>query len=96
MSKLIRHFEQEIESLRSELRNVTRACNASKSEPALSGIDNEWEKECKRLKMEREILDNEKRDFLKRQEAFLESERKRLVAVVLALEAQIGIYTNLK
>ena len=61
MSKLILDFEQEIERLRSELRNVTRACNSSKTEPTLSGIDNVCKKNCERLKMEYEALNHKMR-----------------------------------
>ena len=108
MSKLIRDFEQENERLRLELRNVTRACNASKSEPALSGIDNVCKKIYERLKMECEILNNEKRQqseelkdlriYIERVEqraAFLEYESKRLAAVLHAQEIQMGKYTKL-
>ena len=103
MSKMIRDFEQENERLRSELRNVTRACNASKSEPTLSGIDNVCKKNYERLKMEYEILNNKMRqqdeelkdlriyiDKVEKRAAFLENESKRLAAVVHAQEIQMG------
>ena len=109
MSKMIRDFEQENERLRSELRNVTRACNASKLEPALNGIDNVGKKNYERLKMECEILNNKMRqqdeelkdfriyiDRVEKRAAFLESESKRLAAVVHAQEVQMGKYTKLK
>ena len=103
MSRMIRDFEQDNERLRSELRNITRACNASKSEPALSGIDYVWKKNYERLQMEYEILNNKKRqqdevlkdlriyiDRIEKRAAFLENESKRLAAVVHAREIQTG------
>ena len=41
--------------------HVTRACTASKSEPVLNGIDNVCKSNYERLRMEYEILNNEKR-----------------------------------
>ena len=109
MSKMIHDSEQEIERLRSELRNVTRACNASKSEPKLSGIDNVCKENYERLKIEYEILNNKKRqqdevlkdfriyiDRIENRAAFLKNECKRLAVVLHAREIQLGKYTNLK
>ena len=109
MSKMIRDFEQENERLRSELHNATGSCNASKSEPALSGINNVCKKNYERLKMEYEILNNKMRqqseelkdlriyiDRVEKRAAFLENERKRLAAVVHVQEIEMGKYTKLK
>ena len=106
MSKIIHDSEQENERLRSELRNVTRACNASKSESALSGIDDVRKKNYEQLKMEYEALNNKMRqqdevlkdfkiyiDRIEKRAAFLEYERERLAAVVHAREIQmVNIY----